>query len=674
MTGIMEKRKLILTLSILFMTLAVNARDIINFNNGWTFGKSILTTNFSKKVVLPHSWQRYETDPVFNGYRGGCQYLKEFNVPFAWSNKNVYIRFNGVASIANIFVNGRYVGGHRGAYTAFTFNLTPFLRFGASNTILVNVDNSVQLDVMPLSGDFNVYGGIYRDVELIVTDKIHVSTTHFSSDGVYVKQGKLTPAEAEIDVQVMLSGQYGDKTTTRVTIKKERDVIAKESVTTTINLEGDQQVNIPIKIKNPRMWNGRKDPFLYNCIVEIIDVHNNVKDRVETTFGLRSVFVNRNKGFILNNQNYPLYGVTYIQDRDEIYSAMTSLNRREDMDIIEEIGATAIRTSNAPHDKHVYEMTDRNGIIAWVDLPFTGDDIDKGASFINSLDFINNGKEQLEEMIYQLYNHPSIVFWGLFSNIAGYGDNPIPFVKELNSLSKTISPNVLTVACSNEDGAINNITDVISWSQYLGWRSRKLSDIDIWLNTFRSGWNSLKPGVGEYGAGASIHHQDVTASIIAEKDRWHPEVYQTDFHIHYTRVMKNRPYIWGYFVNSIFDYGSSHRFNGDKSGVSDMGLVTYNRHTKKDAFYLYKALWNRSEEFIYITQKRVDKRSSKRQNLTVFSSCKTVDLIVNGISHSTVTPIDGVARWNGVILNIGKNTIVASCGDVSDKIEIEIYN
>lgn len=667
------KKILFLILFSLVSVLRSEARDVVNFNAGWTFGKSISTSTFSKKIALPHSWQRHEEEQLFNSYRGGCQYLKEFTAPFSWSNKSVYIRFHGVATIATIFVNGRFVGDHRGAYTAFTFDLTPFLKFGSTNTILVNVDNSVQLDVMPLSGDFNVYGGIYRDVELIITEKTHISTTHFSTNGVYVQQQKLTDKEADVNVNVILTGQYGDKCTTKVKIYDGINLIGEQSCVSTINMDGEQEVDVPLNIDSPRLWNGKKDPFLYRCRVEILDIHNNVKDDVEVMFGLRSVSVNRNSGFMLNNENYPLYGVTYLQDRDEVYSAMTSWQRREDMDVIEEIGATAIRTSNAPHHQQVYEMTDRNGVVVWVDLPFTGDDIDKGASFINSLDFTNNGKEQFEEMVYQLYNHPSIAFWGLFSNIGGYGDNPLSYIKELNSLSHAISPNVLTVACSNEDGPINNITDVISWSQYFGWRSRKASDVSMWLSSFDRGWQNLKPGIGEYGAGASIYHQDVTADVVEERSKWHPEIFQTNFHMTYSNALKNRPYVWGYFVNSLFDYGSSHRFNGNYNGMCDMGLVTYNRHTKKDAFYLYKALWNKDEEFVHITQKRAERRNSKRHDLVVFSSCRTVDLIVNGISHSTVTVIDGIARWSGIPLQDGDNTIIARSGDISDKIEIEIF-
>lgn len=669
----MKKRIFILVIILASIFNVSNARDIINFNTGWVFGKSISSANSSMKISLPHSWQRYENESQFNTYRGGCQYLKEFAVPYSWSNKRVYIRFHGVASIANIFINGRYVGEHRGAYTAFTFDITPFIKYGVTNSILVNVDNSVQLDVMPLSGDFNVYGGIYRDVDLIVTDRTHVSTTHFSSDGVYVKQEKVTDNEAEMNVQVMLTGDYGDKCTAKVSIYDNNTLVCENSEATTINIEGEQQLNIPIMITNPRLWHGKNDPFLYRCVVEVSDVHGTVKDDVEVTFGIRTVSINRNNGFILNNESYPLYGVTYIQDRDETYSAMTSLERREDMKIIEEIGATAIRTSNAPHHNDVYKMTDRNGVLVWVDLPFTGDDIDKGASFINSVDFTSNGKEQFQEMVYQLYNHPSIAFWGLFSNIAGYGDNPVPYIKELNDLSHAISPNVLTTACSNEDGAINNITDAISWSRYMGWRSHKKEDINIWVNDFRSKWTNLKPGIGEYGAGASIYHQDISSSTTIESDRWHPEITQTDFHLAYSKSLRNKPFIWGYFINSIFDYGSSHRLNGDKAGFSDMGLVTYNRHTRKDAFYLYKALWNKSEEFIHITQKRITRRSSKRQDIVVFSSCRTVDLSVNDIIHSTVTVIDGVARWNGVLLREGANKIMAKSGEVSDTVEIDIF-
>ena len=667
-------KKVILLLLGLIITSNAISRDIINFNDNWLFGKSISNSTISRYLTLPHTWQRHETDPLHTAYRGAYQYLKEFKVPVDWMSKSVFIRFNGVASIANVFINGKYVGEHRGAYTAFTFDISPYLNYGSTNTILVNVDNSVQLDVMPLSGDFNVYGGIYRDVELIITNKTHISTTHYSSNGVYVNQFKLNKKEAEINVKTILKGQYGDKGTVQVKILKENKVIETKNIKFNVGIESDNTFDFPIKIDNPRVWNAKKDPFLYRCQVSVFDFYGEERDFVEVTFGLRKVAINRQKGFMLNDENYPLYGVTYMQDRENVYSAMTRANIREDIDIIEEIGATAVRTSNAPHSKYFYDLTDKKGIVTWVDLPFIGDDIDKGASYINSASFMNNGKNQLEEMIYQLYNHPSVVFLGLFSNISGYGDSPLPFIKDLNAIAQSISPNRLTVACSNEDGAVNNVTDAISWSQYLGWRSRSTSDINIWLNSFRNEWHNLKPGIGEYGAGGSIFQQSEETIDTKEKEYKHPESSQTQFHIDYSKYLRNRPYIWGYFVNSIFDYGSSHRFYGGLIGQSDLGLVTYNRHTKKDAFYLYKALWNKDEKFIYLTESRLEKRNNTKQNIKVFSSCRTVDLIVNGVSHSTITVIDGIASWDNVNLKIGKNTITARNGDIKDSMEITVYN
>lgn len=666
-------RKITLLLISIAITSFSFSREIINFNNNWVFGKSISNTTKSQKINVPHTWQNLESDPLFMGYRGGNQYLKEFSAPRSWLNKNVFIRFNGVASIANIFINGKYVGEHRGAFTAFTFDISPYLQYGTTNTILVNVDNSVQLDVMPLSGDFNIYGGIYRDVELIVTSKTHISTTHYSSDGVYVQQVKLSGKQASVNIKTMLDGPYGDKSFVKVELFDNDKVISSEIIKTTMNIDGKEELNFPMKIDNPRLWRGKKDPFQYKCVTTVYNVHNELMDQVEVDFGLRSAEIIRTDGFFLNKEKYPIYGVTYVQDRDEVYSAMSQLDIKADVEIIKELGATAVRTSNAPHSKYFYDLTDKNGIITWVDLPFTGDDIDKGASFINSVAFMENGIMQLKEIIYQLYNHPSIVFFGLFSNISGYGDNPINYIKELNTLSRTLAPTRLTVACSNEDGSINNITDAISWSQYLGWRSRKTSDINRWLNNFSASWFNLKPAIGEFGAGGSILIQDEKFNIVKEEDYRHSENYQTYFHTEYSKALKNRPYLWGYFINSMFDFGSSHRLLTNNPGKSDMGLITYNRHTKKDSFYLYKALWNKSEEFIYIAERRLKRRSGMRQTIKVFSSCRTVDLIVNNKVHSTTTVVDGIATWGDVILKLGKNSIKAVSGSVSDEVEIDIF-
>ncbi len=668
-------KKIIYVIFVLLLTLFVSdvvAREVIPFNRNWVISKSLKKGQPSAVVNLPHTWREESITNTLDDQRGGYFYTKEFTAPDSWVNKLTFIRFKGVASVATVFVNGKYVGEHKGAFTAFTFDISPYIRKGATNTVVVNVDNSVRYDVFPLVGDYNLYGGIYRDVELIVTDKLHITPLHFSTDGVYITQNNLTNREAAISVRIHTAGQYGDKGKVKATIYDKDKVVATKTIDLSIGLEGEKELNLPLKIDSPKLWNGRNSPSMYRCEVEVIDINGKVVDKVAETFGLRNFHINRDKGFMLNGKEYELKGVTYMEDWANVHSALRVEHRLRDMSMIKEMGATAVRCAGYPHSGELYDITDRYGFITWVDLPFSGDISGHGVSFISSSGLISNGDLQLQEMVYQLYNNPSVCFVGLFSNVSGYYDSPISYIETLNKRVKDISHNVMTVGCSNEDGAINNITDAISWSQYFGWNSRNASDVGLWLNNFKSGWRKIFPAVGEYGAGGSIYHQQERQIAVNDGDTWRPESYQTEFHVTYSDAFLNRPYIWGRFINSMFDYGVTFSNDKEVNSVNDMGLVTYDRLVKKDAFYLYKALWNSSEKFIHITQKRLKQRTNRRQDLLIFSSCPTVDVVVNGVPQSTITVKNGVARVKSLYLKEGANIIVVKSGDVQDIAYIEI--
>ncbi len=666
------KRVIIAALVVLMMGFANNtsAREVIKLNKGWRLSASLNDRGGSIAVNLPHVIDEEAAEAA--DARGGYYYTKRFTAPDSWLGKLTFIRFKGVASVATVFVNGKYVGEHKGAFTAFTFDISPFIRVGEENTIVVNVNNSQRYNIFPLTGDYNLYGGIYREVEMIVTDRLHITPTHFSTSGVYVTQTALNDTDATLLVKAMTAGQYGDKGTIRTTIFEGDKAISTKSSELAIGLEGSKDMFFDFTISNPRRWNGRKDPFMYTCLVEVLDIEGKVIDSVKEHFGVRGVSISRSNGFILNNSSYPLYGVTYLQDWADIKSAFSLVNTAKDIELINEIGATAIRCANYPHNTELYDLTDRSGIITWVDIPFTGDFNKNSHSYINLSELKLNGDAQLQEMLYQLYNHPSVVFIGLFSNIAGYSDSPIDFVETLNDRVKGINNNVITVGCSNEDGALNNITDAISWSQYFGWNSSKSTDISLWLDTFKKDWMKLKPAIGEYGAGGSIYHQDEGQTELNRGGRWYPEGFQTEFHITYSNALINRPYIWGYFINSMFDYGVPRVNNRDGVIINNMGLITYDRAVKKDAFYLYKALWNKDKKFIHIAGKRRYDRSGNRQDIRIFTNCGSIDISVNGVAQTTMTVKNGVAEVKSLNLKNGVNVITARSGGVEDELYINV--
>lgn len=666
------KRILLLLSLIVFAGQQLYAREIINLNKGWRFGKEANLGRTMQEVNLPHTWNTSTTGPT---YYGTGNYLKEIVIPEKWSSKRVFIRFYGVSNIANLFINGKYVGEHRGAFTSFTFDITPFLNYGVYNSILVSANNSQQLDVMPISSEKTFYGGIYRDCELIVVDKNHFSLTDYGSDGIYIEQKDVSRDAASVEALVKLDGMPGSTINVTMSVKESANGVSLLTKKEVVRIEanGKARLHIPFEFSNPRLWNGVIDPFMYKVDFSISSSDGSL-DNITIPLGLRFFSVDRNKGFLLNGEPYKLNGVIKHQDRSHIGGALRLEHHEEDMNIISEMGATAIRTADAPQHWSVYDLADDHGLIAWVDLPFVAGENQGGKGFIDSYAFKENGDRQLTEMARQLYNHPSIAFWGIYSNLLSKGDNPQQYIRQLNDLAHRESPGRLTVALSIEDGPINFITDVMAWAQYFGWKSGDTEDLKKWTKQFSTDWKELKPGLGEYGAGGNILFQSDSLQKINMQSATHPENYQTHFHEKYIAMIEQAPFLWGSFINSIFDYGIPNAGGEEAKVVSDMGIVSFDRHTRKDAFYMYKALWNDLDPFVYIAERRNNLRAGTLQAIKVYTNMDDAELFVNNISVGKKQPKRGMIEWTGVRMDLGKNIIRVQSGKESDLVDIEIFN
>lgn len=649
-------------LYILFLTFSVagtlSAREVININRNWQFS---YTSDLRSRttVDVPHIWNydAISTRMVYN--RGLASYIKEFRAPSGWSNKRVYIRFYGVNSEANLFVNGNFVGEHKGGYTAFTFDITPYLKPGSVNNVWMRVSNAPQLDYMPISSDFNIYGGIYRDVELIVVDPAHFSLSELGSDGVRLQQVRVTDETARVEAQVKLTLPGNGNYTVTVDVKNPDtdSILVSNSGKVKID-KGIASVTVPVTIQDPRLWHGTLDPYQYDFQLTLKEGEK-VHDALTIPMGLRYFSIDPEQGFMLNGRSYPIHGVTHYEDRGGgVGSAYRQRMFDEDFDLIREMGANAVRMTNYPHDPYFYELCDRHGVIVWSEIPFVSPEFGAENGFINKESFMKNGKTQLSEMIYQHYNHTSVFFWGIFSNLLTRGtDSPVEYVEELNRLAKTLDPDRITISSSNQDGPINFVTEAIGWSQYLGWREGQVSDLDIWLSQLTRNWKNLKSCIGEYGAGGSIFHQTDTLRRPDTRERLHPERWQTHYHEEFYPILQKYPNIWGSFLQSMFDFGEVSYRGGDTPGINDFGLVSYDRKEKKDAFYFYKANWNNVDGFVHIAEKRWDVRSHPVQTVTVYSNRSEVELFVNGESQGTKRGTYGVFRWERVRMSEGENSL-----------------
>lgn len=582
-------------------------RQSITLNDSWRFFWSAdADIDNAEYVVIPHVWDEKE---------GMANYIRELYVPKEWDSKRLFLRFNGVQSVANLFVNEVYVGEHRGSYTAFTFEITDYVKVGDTNILRLIVEGGVRSDVLPVSTDQNIYGGIYRDVELLVTSANTISPLRHSSDGVFVEQRVVGKERVEGVVKLYLSANEREHLSLHLAIRDSRgcEVATRNERVTKV---GDKGVELPFIINNPELWSPAS-PTLYSFELTLL-ADGQEQDRVLVTTGFRTVSVSKDNRLCINGEPFEVRGVGLAHDRRGLGSALNVSHLYEDFERITDVGANALRSLNGPHDNALYELCDREGMLVWVDMPFVRSSYSfADVCFYPSLLFRENGFEQLREIIAQNYNHPSIMMWGLFSLVWQRGEDIINYVEELNRLAHHLDDSRLTVGCSNVDGSINFITDLIVLRQDVGWSKGSPNDVDVWcrqLSTNKA-WESLRYGVC-YGEEGVMGHQSEVVARAKRYTRHLPERRQTYMHERYADILCGSGIFWGVWVESLFDYGSERR----TYGVNNCGLVDYGHSEAKDAYYLYRAKWNANEPTLYITNRRWMERRDTLQHIDIYSS------------------------------------------------------
>ncbi len=656
-------------------------REVHNINRGWSYSAGWELTERAdnrEAINIPHTWNLDALAGEADYHRGLGNYLYKLSIDPSWAGKkHVYIRFGGVNQSAEVYVNGHRVGSHKGGYTAFGFDVTSYLNFSGTNTLWVRVSNARNLDIMPLIGGFNMYGGIYRDVEMIVTPNVHISHTDYATNGVKVTPMTVNHNKASVNISTAIEGPSGSYVDLRMKLLDGSGVaIDSMQKSIKIGIKGEIEPHWAVTIQSPRLWNGTIDPHQYRVEVLALSAQSGTatKDSTSQQFGLRYYSVNSDNKFMLNGKEYPVRGVNRVEDIAMLGSAMYDEQHHRDLEIIKEMGANAVRLSYFPQNSYFMELCDRAGILVWSEIPFVGPGKFRDSGYNSSEEFQENGQRQLQELIAQNFNSPSFIFLGLFSEIDQRGDDPLNYIKLLNTIAKDEAPALLTVGASNQDGQINFATDLIGFNQYLGWNSGLASDIAQWAKSVRGEWPRLKVAISEYGAGASIYqHEDNPVKPVVES-YWHPEEYQTYLHEQYYRSIAGKGYFWGTFISSMFDWGAAHLRQGGRAGISDLGLVTFDRGTKKDAYYFYKANWNKEDSFVYITSRRHTKRQNNIQNIKVFSPSDSVTLSINGTELETKGNDGfGTFTFNSCTLERGVNTIKAETLDGKvDEVEITI--
>ena len=655
-------KRYIATLLLLAACASVQAREVFPLNEGWRFFfKSENSSDNARHVTLPHTWN---TDTGACGYflETTANYQNDMYVPAEWASKRLFVKFYGVQNVADLFVNGYHVGAHRGGSTAFTFEITDKIRFGEDNALLVVVSNNSRDDVLPASTDMNLYGGIYREAELILTGKTAVSPLHLGSEGVLVRQNSVTSAlvEGEAEIYLTSAGESTCMLTLDITAPDGRKVFTKRQKT---RLDG-RPVVIPFSIADPQLWSP-SSPALYRVTASIGE--ETVTDSVTVRTGFRNIQVTTAEGLTINGERTPVRGVTLYHDNAISGGAVLAQDYDADLQQIRDLGANALRSAVMPHAQYLYDRCDEQGLLVWVDSPLHRSSFLGDVAYFATPQFEQNGIQQLQEIIAQNYNHPSVVMWGIFSRLWMRGDDVTPYLRRLNDTAHAMDRSRPTVACSDQNGGLNFITDLIVWRQDVGWRKGSTDDVAVWRNQLQKTWSNLRSGVC-YGGSGFIGHKSYTAQT-APRSNWMPEERQTRFHEEYVKNLQNDSLFWGTWINNMFDYGSARR----PYGINGEGLVTIDRRERKDAYYLYRALWNERKPTLHIVDKRRSLRDRNRQAFSVYSSVGAPTLFV-GADTVAMTQYAACQYRSDSVEIQGIVQVKAVAGEQCDSVTLRVGN
>ena len=632
-------------------------REVYDLNGGWMFYTYDQADSVS--VELPHTWN--DVDALAGRadyYRGAGQYVKSIYVPTQWQGRRVFIRFYGANTVADLLVNGRYAGQHRGGNNAFEFELTDLLNYGERNLLWVTVSNAFRTDVLPTSEAENVYGGLYRRAEIEVTGPTVIGFDGWGDLGVRMQPRKVNAGQASGQALVAVNALHNATCQIGVTIRDDRDSVVWRTVERHKVDEGVSEVAVPFTVEHPRLWQGTEDPYLYRVTVSLADGER--VDSVSFRTGFRTFAVDAEKGFSLNSQPYPLRGVVLWRDQAVYGPVFTESQLRRDVALIREMGANAVRVAGGSHAREFYDLCDEAGLVVLTDGPLIGTTRLDRRGYYNAEAFRANGLRQLQEAIRQLGNHPSICFWGLFADPKMIGDDPRPFIEALQAEARRLDPSRLTAGVSNQDGDVNTLTDLIVWNHSFGWTLGQPEDIAIWRDQLHSDpvWKRMKSAVS-YRAGGSPYQYADRLQWPDPSRSWHPENWQSHVHeVHYEALAADSTF-WALFVGDMFDRGDADSGTNGSRGIDDCGLVSFDRRVRKDAFWFYKANWNKSEPFVRFAGRRHGRREGAVQSITVYSNLPVAELFVNGESLGTQVARNGVMTWENVQLRTGNNQLSA---------------
>lgn len=635
-------------------------RNIINLNKDWKFIQkdaglpNSLPTDWTS-VDLPHTWNAVDGHDGNGSFdRGTYWYAKTFATPKqAFGGNRIFVEILAAGQQATVYVNGTEVVYHEGGYSTFRADVTDLCKEDGENLLVVACSNERKESVYPQSADFTFYGGLYRGVNIISVPDAHFDLEYYGGPGIQVTPTSCDCGGAMFDIVTYTKGIDENFTVLYSICDAEGQEVAG-------GCRPADDTKIKLFVPDAKKWE-IDDPYLYT-VTALLQRRNEAFDEVSARVGVRSFSCDPDKGFIINGKETPLRGVSRHQDMLYKGNALSKADHYHDAELIKELGANTIRLAHYQHNQYFYDACDEMGFVVWAEIPFI--------SVMNKdPEAHQNCISQMKELIIQNYNHPSICFWGISNEIliGGISEQLVENHKELNELVKELDPTRLTtiahVSMTPIESPLHHITDVISYNHYFGWYSGKMEENGPWMDNFHKVHPDLCLGLSEYGCEGIVTYHGPNPAC---KD--YSEEYQALYHEHMAKMLEERPWIWSSHVWNMFDFGCAARDEGGVAGRNNKGLITIDRKTKKDSYYIYKAYWNKTP-MVHICGRRYAQRAGETTEIRVYSNEPMVTLYLNGekVEEKSAEKVF-VFR---VALVEGQNIVVAVAGDVKDSITLE---
>lgn len=637
-----------------------NMRNIINLNKDWKFIQkdaglpNSLPTDWTS-VDLPHTWNAVDGHDGNGSFdRGTYWYAKTFATPKqAFGGNRIFVEILAAGQQATVYVNGTEVVYHEGGYSTFRADVTDLCKEDGENLLVVACSNERKESVYPQSADFTFYGGLYRGVNIISVPDAHFDLEYYGGPGIQVTPTSCDCGGAMFDIVTYTKGIDENFTVLYSICDAEGQEVAG-------GCRPADDTKIKLFVPDAKKWE-IDDPYLYT-VTALLQRRNEAFDEVSARVGVRSFSCDPDKGFIINGKETPLRGVSRHQDMLYKGNALSKADHYHDAELIKELGANTIRLAHYQHNQYFYDACDEMGFVVWAEIPFI--------SVMNKdPEAHQNCISQMKELIIQNYNHPSICFWGISNEIliGGISEQLVENHKELNELVKELDPTRLTtiahVSMTPIESPLHHITDVISYNHYFGWYGGKMEENGPWMDNFHKVHPDLCLGLSEYGCEGIVTYHGPNPAC---KD--YSEEYQALYHEHMAKMLEERPWIWSSHVWNMFDFGCAARDEGGVAGRNNKGLITIDRKTKKDSYYIYKAYWNKTP-MVHICGRRYAQRAGETTEIRVYSNEPMVTLYLNGekVEEKSAEKVF-VFR---VALVEGQNIVVAVAGDVKDSITLE---